>query len=158
MKTLTLASESSCPGHSGRSDPSRQSPRLAHRLVRLGAAALGALALGAPALAADLTPQTAGPFTYVCGGVAEDEQQAMRAEARNYDMGLLMTEGPRGEYLSDVDITLSRGGKQVANFRSTGPRCLIKGPKGTYQVTADYQGTTKRTTLGAGQRNKQLRW
>lgn len=122
------------------------------------AAALGLSSWSASAQAANLQPQTAGPFTYVCGGVGEDEQQALRAEARNYDMGLLFTQGGRGEYLADVDVTLSRGGKQVANFRADGPRCLIKGPKGTYQVTADYLGTTKRTTLSAGDRNRQLRW
>lgn len=121
--------------------------------------AAGVLALGAgQALAADLQPQTAGPFTYVCGGVGEDEQQALRSQARNYDMGVLFTEGGRGEYLSDVDVTLSRGGKEVATFRTNGPRCLIKGPKGTYQVKADYMGKTKRATLGAGQRNLQMRW
>ncbi|TWG81699.1 hypothetical protein L602_000400000180 [Cupriavidus gilardii J11] len=135
-----------------KSDPERFG-----RLAALGAAVvLSGLAGGA--LAAPMEPQTAGPFTYVCGGVGEDEQQALRSEARNYDMGLLFTQGARGEYLSDVEVTLSRGGKQVANFRAEGPRCLIKGPRGTYQVTADYLGSSKRTTLSAGQRNKQLRW
>ncbi|MBY4896048.1 hypothetical protein [Cupriavidus sp. AU9028] len=121
--------------------------------------AAAAMAIGtSQALAADLQPQTAGPFTYVCGGVGEDEQQALRAESRNYDMGVLFTQGARGEYLSDVDVTLSRGGKEVATFRTNGPRCLIKGPKGTYQVKADYMGNTKRATLSAGQRNLQMRW
>lgn len=148
------------------SDLNAKSSRLARQgaaFVRLApfAALAAAFALGAvpkPAGAADLSPQTAGPFTYVCGGVAEDEQQALRAEARNYDMGLLFTQGSRGEYLADVDVTLSRGGKQVASFRADGPRCLIKGPKGTYQVTASYMGASKKTALSSGERNKQLRW
>ena len=47
----------------------------------------------------NLTPQTAGQISYVCGGVAQDEQQALNAEARNYNLSLLFTQGPSGEYL-----------------------------------------------------------
>lgn len=105
-----------------------------------------------------LTERTAGAFTYLCGGIAQDEQEAMRARAREFDMQVLFTQGGRGEYLADVEVRLSRGGKEVANFMATGPRCLIKGPRGTYQIAATYQGTTKRATLRSGQKNLQMRW
>lgn len=107
---------------------------------------------------ADMSTSTAGPFTYVCGGVAADEQAEMRSEARNYDMGLLFTQGGRGEFLSDVNVKLMRNGKEVAQFTSTGPRCLIKGPRASYQVVATYEGMSKRTTVGPGDKNVQLRW
>lgn len=107
---------------------------------------------------ADMKTSTAGPFTYVCGGVAADEQTEMNTEARHYDMGLLFTQGGRGEYLSDVNVKLMRNGQQVAEFTSTGPRCLIKGPHASYQVVATYEGTAKRTTLSPGEKNVQLRW
>lgn len=105
-----------------------------------------------------LTERTAGAFTYLCGGIGQDEQAAMRARAREFDMQVLFTQGGRGEYLADVEVSLSRGGKEVANFMATGPRCLIKGPRGTYQIAATYQGTTKRATLHSGQKNLQMRW
>lgn len=107
---------------------------------------------------ADMTTATAGPFTYTCGGVAADEQAEMNSAARGYDMGLLFTQGGRGEYLADVNVKLLRNGQQVAEFNATGPRCLIKGPRASYQVVATYEGTSKRTTLSPGEKNVQLRW
>ncbi|MGO4306999.1 MULTISPECIES: hypothetical protein [unclassified Cupriavidus] len=107
---------------------------------------------------ADMTTSTAGPFTYMCGGVAADEQAEMRSEARNYDMGLLFTQGGRGEYLSDVNVRLMRNGKEVAQFTSTGPRCLIRGPHASYQVVATYEGMSKRATVSPGEKNVQMRW
>ncbi|CAG9185204.1 hypothetical protein LMG32289_05861 [Cupriavidus pampae] len=127
------------------------------RRAAVSAAFLAALA--APMAAhAEMTTATAGPFTYVCGGVAQDEQQQLRSEASRYDMGLLFTKGSNGEYLADVNVKLMRNGKQVAEFMSDGPRCLIKGPRASYQVVATYEGAAKRTTLGPGQKNVQLRW
>lgn len=121
---------------------------------------VGALAMfaGPGAHAADLARQTVGPVSYVCGGVGEDEQQALKSEAKDFDMGLLFTEGARGEYLSDVAITLSRNGVEVASFRANGPRCLIKAPRATYQVVASYNGVDKHTTLRMGERNVHLNW
>lgn len=105
------------------------------RRAAVSAAFLAALA--APMAAhAEMTTATAGPFTYVCGGVAQDEQQQLRSEASRYDMGLLFTKGSSGEYLADVNVKLMRNGKQVAEFMSDGPRCLIKGPRASYQVVA----------------------
>jgi glucose/arabinose dehydrogenase len=105
-----------------------------------------------------LTERTAGAFTYLCGGIGQDEQEALRARAREFDMQVLFTRGARGEYLADVEVRLTRGGKEVANFMATGPRCLIKGPRGTYQIAATHEGTTKRATLRTGQKNLQMRW
>ena len=111
------------------------------------------------ALGNNLTPQTAGKISYICGGVAEDEQQALNAEARNYNLSLLFTQGPRGEYLADVDIQITQHGKEVASFRADGPRCLIKAPPASYNIIATYEGTTKRATVQTGStRNVQLRW
>ncbi|CAJ0812526.1 hypothetical protein [Ralstonia flaminis] len=111
------------------------------------------------ALGNDLTPRTAGQISYVCGGVAQDEQQALNAEARNYNLSLVFTQGPRGEYLADVDVQITRHGKEVAKFHADGPRCLIKAPPASYNVIATYQGTTKRATVQTGStRNVQLSW
>lgn len=105
-----------------------------------------------------MVQRTAGPVTYICGGVAEDEQVALQRQARNYNMSLLFTQGARGEYLSDVDVKLMRGNKEVASFVADGPRCLLKAPSGTYNVRATYQGRTKTATVSTGGRNNQMRW
>ena len=108
--------------------------------------------------AAALEPRTAGQVTYLCGGIGQDEQQAIRAQSRNFDRGLLFTQGPHGTFLAGVDVRLSRNGEEIASFKADGPRCLIKGPDGAYQVSATYNGVEKRATLAQGQRNVQLRW
>jgi opacity protein-like surface antigen len=127
---------------------------------RLCALAIAAIAMTAwqAAQAANLEPRTVGQITYLCGGVGQDEQQAMRAQAGNFDRGLLFTSGSRGKYLGGVDVRLSRNDEEVASFKADGPRCFITGPDSTYQVTATYNGVQKRTTLARGQRNVQLRW
>lgn len=120
--------------------------------------------IAAPATAAPPPPRdamvqrTAGSVAYICGGVAEDEQVALQSEARKYNMSLLFTQGARGEYLSDVDVKLMRGGKEVASFVADGPRCLVKAPSGTYNVRATYQGRTKTATVSTGGKNAQMRW
>lgn len=117
------------------------------------------LSAGASATLANMTPQTAGKISYICGGVAQDEQEALKAEARNYNLSLLFTQGPRGEYLADVDVKLTRHGQEVASFRADGPRCLIKAPPASYNIIATYEGTTKRVTVQTGStRSVQLRW
>ncbi|MFS8978700.1 hypothetical protein PO002_30080 [Cupriavidus necator] len=105
-----------------------------------------------------MVQRTAGPVTYICGGVAEDEQVALQSQARNYNMSLLFTQGARGEYLSDVDVKLMRGSKEVASFVADGPRCLVKAPQGTYSVRATYKGLTKTATVSTNSKNAQMRW
>ena len=140
--------------------PMQRKPQTRSRMTSMSAALAMMLSAGASvALADSLTPQTSGQISYVCGGVAEDEQQALNAQARNYNLSLLFTQGPRGEYLSDVNVQLTRHGKEVANFRADGPRCLIKAPPASYNVIATYEGATKRATVQTGStRNVQLRW
>lgn len=110
------------------------------------------------AQAASLEPRTVGPITYLCGGIGQDEQQAMRAQQANFDRGLLFTKGPRSEYMAGVEVRLSRNNEEVASFKADGPRCFISGPDSSYQVTATYNGVERRTTLARGQRNVHLRW
>ncbi|NOV22934.1 hypothetical protein E5S69_05205 [Cupriavidus necator] len=105
-----------------------------------------------------MVQRQAGPVAYICGGVAEDEQVALQSQARKYNMSLLFTQGARGEYLSDVDVKLMRGGKEVASFVADGPRCLLKAPSGTYNVRATYQGRTKTMTVSTNSKNAQMRW
>lgn len=140
--------------------PMQQNLETRSRLTLTSAALAMMLSASASiALADNLTPKTAGQISYVCGGVAQDEQQALNSEARNYNLSLLFTQGARGEYLADVDVQLTRHGKEVASFRADGPRCLIKAPPASYNVIATYQGTTKRATVQTGStRSVQLRW
>lgn len=107
---------------------------------------------------ADLVIRTMGPVSYVCGGIADDEQRQLAARQKDFNMGLLFTQGPSGEFLSDVDVKLMRDGHEVAKFRTSGPRCLIRAPEGRYNVQATYNGQPKSVTVSTGTLNTQIRW
>lgn len=102
--------------------------------------------------------RTVGAVSYVCGGVGEDEQRRLAARQKQFNMGVLFTQGATGEYLADVEVRLMREGHEVARFRTEGPRCLIKAPEGRYNVHATYNGQPKSMTVGTGTYDAQLRW
>lgn len=102
--------------------------------------------------------RTIGAVSYVCGGVGEDEQRRLAARQKQFNMGVLFTQGATGEYLADVEVRLMREGHEVARFRTEGPRCLIKAPEGRYNVHATYNGQPKSMTVGTGTYDAQMRW
>ncbi|BDB24618.1 hypothetical protein Tamer19_18110 [Cupriavidus sp. TA19] len=130
------------------------------RLAALIAAAMALAGSPRPARAAadDLVIRTMGPVSYVCGGVAEDERQALAAREKDFNIGILFTQGTAGEFLSDVAVKLVRDEQEVATFRAAGPRCLIRAPEGSYNIEASYKGQAKSIKVSTGTRNAQLRW
>lgn len=124
-----------------------------------GLAVAAACLLCGPALAADeMVIRTMGPISYVCGGIAADEQLALAAQQKNFSMGVLFTQGERGEYLADVAVRVMREGHEVASFTASGPKCLIKAPQGSYNIEATYKGQVRSVTVSTGTYNAQLRW
>ncbi|MBY4898054.1 hypothetical protein K6V06_13680 [Cupriavidus sp. AU9028] len=129
-------------------------------------AAVSPAASSPPALPdAAVSPAAAGPvirtvgaISYACGGIGADEQQALAKRKTPFNLGLLFTEGARGEYLSDVDVRLMRDDHEVARFRADGPRCLIKAPPGRYNVHATFNGQSRSMTVQTGSWDNQLRW
>ncbi|WP_454764187.1 hypothetical protein [Cupriavidus campinensis] len=141
---------------------SRQA-RATRRRRLLVAALLGtSLAIAAtlrPARAADeMVIRTMGPVSYVCGGVAEDERARLAEQEKNFNLGVLFTQGPNGEFLSEVDVKLTMDGQPVADFKAGGPRCLIRAPEGSYNIEATYKGQARSMKISTGTRNAQLRW
>ncbi|WP_011298160.1 hypothetical protein [Cupriavidus necator] len=132
------------------------------RMLALAALASAGMALGTawrPAHAADeMVIRTMGPVSYVCGGIAEDERKALADLEKNFNMGILFTQGSNGEFLSDVAVRLLRDEQEIATFRAAGPRCLIRAPEGSYNIEASYKGQTKTIKIGTGSRDAQLRW
>lgn len=139
------------------------SARTARRKRIVFCALIGATALLAaawqPAKAADeMVIRTTGPISYVCGGIAEDERAKLAAQEKNFNLGILFTQGPSGEFLADVDVKVTMDGQTVASFRAGGPRCLIRAPEGSYNIEANYKGQPKSIKISTGTRNAQLRW
>jgi len=122
-------------------------------------AGLAAAAAWHPARAADnMVIRTTGPVSYVCGGIAEDERRELAEQEHNFNMGVLFTRGDTGEYLADVAVRLVYDGQEVASFRASGPRCLIRAPEGSYNIEASYKGQARSLKVNTGTRNAQLRW
>jgi hypothetical protein len=98
-----------------------------------------------------LQPQTAGGISYVCGGVGQGEQQAIKAQAGKYDL-MLTFAVTHGAYLADVDVEIkdAKGGV-VLSAKCDGPIMLVDLPgAGTWRVTAQANGQSRQRTISTG--------
>jgi hypothetical protein len=98
-------------------------------------------------LAVAQTAPAAGA-SFACGGVAQDEQEAMKAQARQHDLMLTFAVSS-GAYLADVDVEIrdSRGAV-VLSAKCEGPIMLVDLPgAGTWRVSAQVNGQTRRQTV-----------
>lgn len=113
------------------------------------------------ALAGHVAASDANAVPYASGGIGEDEQQALQAEAANYNLRLSFAEKGSGAYLSDVKVTIrSAAGASdttILSAVSEGPWFFAKLPPGRYRITveADGQPQTRTIALTPGQSMKQ---
>lgn len=97
---------------------------------------------------------------FQCGGVGEEDQQRMKAEAGRHAL-MLTFAGSDGAYLADVDVEILRAGKTVVQGRCSGPIMLVDlAPPGRYEVVATAQGRTQRqaVTVGGKPASVTLHW
>jgi hypothetical protein len=81
-------------------------------------------------------PASQNGISYITGGVGEDEVQAFRAAAANYNLRMTFA-SKTGSYLSDIDVTISSGaGRLVLTVRTEGPFLFVQLPAGHYQIRA----------------------
>ena len=93
---------------------------------------------------------TAQAATFRCGGVGEDEQRSMKAEAAQHDL-LLSFASASGAYLADIDVEIRRGGNVVLQGRCSGPLMLVNlAPAGSYEIVATSQGQAQRRSVQVG--------
>ena len=79
-------------------------------------------------------------INHICSGVSQ-ESRAEIASARGANARIMLTAGSNGQYLSDVQVTVSGGRlSHPASFQSGGPICLLKLPAGLYRIEAKYDG------------------
>ncbi len=102
------------------------------------------LALAGAALAQESLPplRTFGGVSYVTGGIGLDESAAIKAAEKDFALSLLFAQTKRGEYLSDVKVSIKdSAGKTVLEAVSEGPMLLAKLAAGVYKINADHEGT-----------------
>lgn len=120
--------------------------------VTIGALALGlALPVLAVTQASLPQPRTDHGVTYLSGGIGHEEALAMKAEAKHYPLSMVFSEGKRGEYLANVDVTIRNSlGKVVLTTVSGGPIMLLKLPAGEYKIVATSNGKTLHRSVIVG--------
>ena len=100
-------------------------------IYRAGLATAAALALNAHAA------------TLVCGGVGNDERRELAAAEQGANLALQFTLAGRGNYIADVDVTITPAKGSAFSARTDGPICYAQLPPGRYKVEASYHGTTR---------------
>jgi predicted deacylase len=121
---------------------------------------IGALLMAATAAWAQMPQwQTSGAAQYMCGGVSDESMDAVKGQRSAAASELLFTSGPEGAYLADVAVTVRGGGlKEPMSFTSVGPLCLLKLPKGSYTVDADFKGKSLKQTIKVDGAPKQTKF
>ena len=116
------------------------------------AAAL-ALGLAGAAFAQEGLPQarTFAGVSYITGGIGLDESTAIKAAEKDFTLSLLFAQYKRGEYLSDVKVSIKdKAGKTVLDAVSDGPMLLAKLPAGVYKISAEHDGSALSKTVRIG--------
>ncbi|TWO73184.1 carboxypeptidase regulatory-like domain-containing protein [Caenimonas sedimenti] len=112
-----------------------------------------------PAMALAQAPTATSPAAYRCGGVGQDEQQAMKAQAASHD-AMLTFAVDNGAYLADVEVQIRDArGATVLQARCGGPLMLVDLPQaGHYLITATAKGQTLRRSaqIGGGGKPERL--
>lgn len=121
-----------------------------NRGTACAAACVLLLAVAVPAHAAEQS----GRIDYVSGGVSLPARDALLAQARDqrYNLHLEFVAAPAGEYLADVQVTITDArGSQILSTRTEGPWLFARVPPGSYKVTARYGDTSRTQALGVGE-------
>jgi hypothetical protein len=131
------------------------------RILMLSASAL-ALALPFSSFAATLPqPKTDHGVTYLSGGIGEDESSAMKAEAKNYPLSVVLSAGKDGAYVAEVPIVIKdAAGEQVLDVKG-GPIVLVKLLPGRYTISATRKGEVVHRTVtvkAKGDTRASLHW
>ena len=82
----------------------------------------------------------------VCGGVGNDERRELATRAGGVALSLEFSLAGRGNYIADVDVTITPVNGAAFTAKTDGPICYLELPPGRYKVEAAYRGTRKSTT------------
>lgn len=108
------------------------------------ALACGGTVLAAPSWAAPAdagAAHTTMQAKYLNGGIGQDSEDTMRAEAHNWPLRMTFSEHKDGAFVADVKLSVENGaGQQVLQLADAGPMTYVQVPQGKYRITADYKG------------------
>ena len=87
-------------------------------------------------------PVTHSGITYVTGGIGEDEVRAFHEVAPRYNLRITLAT-KAGHYLSDVNVRIAEGQREVLHLRTEGPFLFVRLPAGHYKITARDRNLTE---------------
>ena len=89
--------------------------------------------------------------TFVCGGIGDADQKAIKAQAPQHHLMLTFALSS-GAYLADVDVQIKDSkGATVLSTKCGGPIMLVDLPSGgTWNVTAQSNGQIRQKQIAAG--------
>ena len=79
----------------------------------------------------------------VCGGVGNDERRELAAAAEGASLSLQFNLAGRGNFVADVDVTITPARGEAFSAKTDGPICYVQLPPGIYKIEATYNGTRK---------------
>lgn len=94
------------------------------------------------------TPRMQDGIAFVTGGIGENDQNALKAMRKDYNLLLTFAVKKTGAYLADVKVNIQDAkGKKILETVSTGPLFYAKLPPGKYRITvASNERTLSKTT------------
>lgn len=132
-------------------------------MLYMGWLGFAALILGLSGAAHAATAESvpaAGNVSFVSGGVGADALERLEAREKEFNLKLVFTLS-EGNYLADVGVRVAdAAGKTVIEHVADGPIFMAKLPRGTYTVSATYDGRTQTRKIAVGERlqTAYLRW
>lgn len=95
----------------------------------------------APSLYSSKMHNTKNGLAYMTGGIGEEDAGTMRAQAKNFTLNLLFSEGTSGRWVTDVNVNIYNVQSQSI-FRIVGskPMLYVNLPAGTYTILANNAG------------------
>ena len=129
-----------------------------------GLAATAATAAIPPRYAENLPePRKAGPVTYITGGTAEPEANAIKRAAQEFPLELVFVEkvGRREKPLADMPVRITDDkGKVVFDGQAEGPYFIARLPKGKYTVSTrwDAWSFSREVKIGGNRQRVVFAW
>jgi hypothetical protein len=123
-------------------------------------------AIALPALAAQTAsflpqPHSAGTVVYVSGGIGQEERNALRAVAKDYNLRLAFATEGRGAYLAGAQVRIENlEGSVILDTRAEGPLFFARLPRGKYRLLATHQAgaVSQEVDLTSRDADLVLRW
>jgi hypothetical protein len=120
--------------------------------VLTGIMAAGFIAPAAADSVAMMRPVQAGDVTYISGGIGSDDQQALKAEAKNYNLAITSSD-KTGDFAASTDLVITgKQGHEMIRVDSAGPLFYARLPAGDYTIEATNgtQHETRKVKVSTG--------